>query len=335
MKNIKLKHLLIINLFFGLIIYFNFSDSSFSKKKYTFERIYKQSILAPENICIKVSDSTFTPVYPSHIPNTFSSKVYKNYTNYELTFYDISVGIKSVKTIQLKNDLSPIYIMKDSILSTDKFAHLNVNNNLIPIDHLKVTAVTKIKDEYLILGEYSDKKNFSYGFFKLNKSFNKLSVVDIIYKSKLSVFSEYSLKYNGSFFYAIDSEEIMYTLNKSSSIIIFKDFKLISKINTLDKTPLPNIIRNRDILVYDRSGTYNTNSASFIYKNQVHVFSNRNTEIKKVTVDVYGLEGNYIFSYILPDIANEAQNIFQIFTSNDKIIIAFENNCFSLFKIIK
>ncbi|MDR2205380.1 MAG: hypothetical protein LBE36_04415 [Flavobacteriaceae bacterium] len=334
MKNIKITHLIIINLLLVLIIYFNFAGSFLNKKKYTFERNYKSSVLKPLEDCIKVSDSTFTPTFPSDIPNTFSSKIFKNHTDFNFTFYDMSVHKISSKNFQLKNNLFPLYILKDSVLCVDESAHLFVNNHGIPFKNLKVSSIKKFKDDYYILGEYAENNYFTFGFFKLNLFLSKLTLIETIQKSKNSLFAENALKYNGNFFGSIDgSEEIIYATNKSSLLWIFKNFRLINKINTLDKTPLPNIIKKGDIFVYGRDNTYNTNMASFTYKNQLHIFSNRNTEKKKIVIDVYDLKGDYIYSYILPKTNDETQNILQIFTDENKIIIAFENNCFSLFTI--
>jgi hypothetical protein len=191
-----------------------------------------------------------------------------------------------------------------------------------------------VKDNFYVLGEHIINNEYVYGFFKLNQLLDEITPIEIIQKHTSSKFAENALKYNGNFFGSIDStEQITYITNKSSNVWLFEDYKLLSKINTLDKTPLPNIISKEDILVYDRSNTYNTNMASFIHKNQIHIFSNRNTENKKITIDVYSLNGNYIYSYFLPEVTNETQHIMQVFLGDNKIIIAFENNCFSLFTI--
>ena len=330
MKKVKLSHLIIVNLVLGIIIFLNFSSFFVNKKKHIFNRAYKASILKPLNVCIKVSDSTFTPVFPSNAPNVFSRKK----LNYKFTFFDMSMQKEKSKDFELRNNLFPVFILKDSIICTDEFAHLSVNNGEPLYKNLKVSAIKKVKNNFYVLGEYLKDKYYIYGFFKLNQFLDEITPIAIIQRDTSSKFAENALKYNGNFFGSIDTtEQITYITNKSSNVWLFEDYKLLSKINTLDKTPLPKIISKGEVLVYDRSNTFNTNMASFIYSNQIHIFSNRNTENKKITIDVYSLDGNYIYSYFLPDVINETQHITQVFSGENKIIIAFENNCFSLFTI--
>lgn len=330
MKKLKIYNLIIVNLVLGIIIFLNFSSFFLNEKKYIFKRVYKESILKPLNVCVKVSDSTFTPVFPSNTPNVFSRKN----LNYKFTFYDMSMRIERSKDFKLRNNLFPVFILKDSVICTDEFAHLSLNNSEPLFKNLKVSAIKKVKDNFYVLGEHAENNEYVYGFFKLNHSLSDPTIIEIIQKNRSSKFAEYALKYNGNFFGSIDNtDQVTYITNKSSNVWLFEDYKLLSNTNTLDKTPLPNIISKGDILIYDRSSTYNTNMASFIYKNQIHIFSNRNTENRKITIDVYSFNGKYIYSYILPDVANETQHIMQVFTGDNKIIIAFENNCFSIFSI--
>ncbi len=255
MKKLKISHLIILNLVLGIIIFLNFSSFFVNEKKHIFKRVYKESILKPLNICVKVSDSTFTPVFPSNTPNVFSRKN----LNYKFTFYDMSMRKEQSKDFELRNNLFPVFILKDSIICTDEFAHLSVNNGEPIFKNLKVSAIKKVKNNFYVLGEHMENNEYVYGFFKLNQSLKEPITIEIIQKNRSSKFAEYALKYNGNFFGSIDNtDQVTYITNKSSNVWLFEDYKLLSKINTLDKTPLPNIISKEDILVYDRSGKWST-----------------------------------------------------------------------------
>ena len=146
MKKVKLSHLIIVNLVLGIIIFLNFSSLFVNKKKHIFNRAYKASILKPLNVCIKVSDSTFTPVFPSNAPNVFSRKK----LNYKFTFFDMSMQKEKSKDFELRNNLFPVFILKDSIICTDEFAHLSVNNGEPLYKNLKVSAIKKVKNNFYV-----------------------------------------------------------------------------------------------------------------------------------------------------------------------------------------
>jgi hypothetical protein len=135
------------------------------------------------------------------------------------------------------------------------------------------------------------------------------------------------LAFNGTFHES--DEYITYTCHYIPDIYVFdRKGKFISHLQTMDKTPLPSVIKYGDYYILDRSKAHTTNVASVVCKGKLYVMSlltKRN--VGKYVLDCYDISNkSYLYSSYVENAAHEDNYLVNQFnlTGNNLTITTFD-----------
>ncbi|MCZ2085058.1 MAG: hypothetical protein LC112_12390 [Flavobacteriales bacterium] len=318
----KIKHLLVINVFFIIIILFNFVFKN-DNKKYIFPRNFTENKIQVvkkydlSNIKYFTASSDFIAIYSKQL-NTENHFVVGK-------LLDLNENITENSTFKfsINPKFNPVIlnISKNFLLYTQKW-NLYINNILVNDKIKVVNALFYRESQILFLGEYQDKEGFVFGFFLLDLKSKVIKKIHTISNDSQSHFPKYFLQYEGNF--KIYGNKMVYVNKKSSNVWVIENNKA-SEFKTEDKTPLPSIINSDDNYYYERGKTYNANPNFFLTEKYVCVFSSRTENKAKIIIDFYKYNGKYVNSYEVPIKGESVQNIINVYSNKNFVAVAFVN----------
>lgn len=320
----KIKHLLIVNLILILLILGNYWSKN-SDKKYIFNRNYSPKsikVIASKKINIEnnlyyTAPSEFIALYKRTIEQ--KNPVLKG----KLLGINPQFKEEDIFTYPIHPDLNPIilFLSKDYCLYTDKW-RLYLNNTPIAENMRVINAIRYNENEIVLLGESSTGNLGTFGFFILDLKKQQVREVYSLQTDKISNFPKHFLQYEGNF--KILNSKVVYINKKSSNGWIIDNEKIL-EFHTKDNTPLPSVIKYNENYFYERGKTFNANANFYLTKNFICVFSSRIKNKNEIVIDFYNYQGKYLNSKKVEIKDQEAQNIINVFNSNEKVCIAFIN----------
>ena len=128
---------------------------------------------------------------------------------------------------------------------------------------------------------------------KTPNSLKRIGNLEIELSDKYKTFQEKALAYSGVFHRAFN--HITYSFSHIPYIYVFNDKRIfITAIKTKDNVPYPSVIQYKDYFILERGESFNSNIASFVYKDILCVFSYHAPSYGEFTVDCYNLsDGMY------------------------------------------
>ncbi|REC50448.1 hypothetical protein DRF62_19170 [Chryseobacterium piscium] len=339
MKNIKISHLIIINVIIGIILFFNFY--SFSKDpKHIFTRNFISNsdfkFFNKTNLVKKDSTSKFLYTLNSYpfigIYNTDKNNVHTidfyadNNVNKKVntTSYQSSPG----ESIIFSNPKEVYSIKEGSILKN----HEKINFT-IPF---KAINLFKVNNTMICLVEINNDSLFRTCFISIDLENDEVTIISNIEDNSTSKYAENILKFSGGFYF--NNNICVFLTNKSSNVWVFnynKSFKYFNHFTTLDKTGYPTIIsRENDLLYYKRGETFSTNTGVLIFDDYLSLFSCRSKEREKLIMDNYTFTGKYINS-LKHNVNINSIDINKVFQKKNDISIATDQNFYLLSKVTK
>lgn len=158
-----------------------------------------------------------------------------------------------------------------------------------------INAVAIDSEKFLIIStDTIEDSSISFSICtKTDRVLKRIQNIDINLSDKYKTFSEKALAYSGVFHRAFNY--ITYSFSHIPYIYVFNDKgHYITRIKTKDNVPYPSVIQYKDYFIFERGESFNSNIASFVYKNTLYVFSYHAPSYGDLTVDCYNLsDGQY------------------------------------------
>ena len=148
------------------------------------------------------------------------------------------------------------------------------------------------------------------------------------------VMAQKKLAYDCTF--SVSPEQMTITFLHLSDIYVFnKDGKILYKMRTYENVPPPSVIKYRDYYIFERGKAFNTNIASFLYEQNLYVFSLRETsQFNKYLVDCYNVKTNdYLYSFTIDNAAGEDNQKIESVTVNSDTITIESTKCVTKIKM--
>lgn len=144
----------------------------------------------------------------------------------------------------------------------------------------------------------------AFGFFVVSAKTGKIvKEVDQDLNKVINKTEHPSLAYDGNFVVNKATNQIIYYCYMYNQIYVFdQEGELVREIKTIDNTPLPAFVENRNITAY-RNGIRSSMASLTVEDNQLFVLSRAPDSNSKDTrpIDVYDLAtGDYSYSFLLP-----------------------------------
>lgn len=177
------------------------------------------------------------------------------------------------------------------------------------------------------------------GFYPYNITQNKIDIHQCLTPFDISdpyVFQqERTLAYDG--FFSESSEFVTFTFYYFSYIYVFnKRGEYVCLLKTKDNVPSPSIIRYKDSFLLERGKAYNSNFASFIFKEKIYVFSAQTMrQLGKYILDCYDLKNKkYLYSFSIDNTAKEDNNYVNHLSMRGDTICVITNKSETFFKLL-
>lgn len=210
-----------------------------------------------------------------------------------------------------------------------KYKECDSNKNLIQTLWCEdnIINATLLKDyEFLTLGVDSNKYRNEVSFSIWKKEKDSLHLMktykEVLLTGKYKVLPEMTMAYSGTFLKA--NNYITYSFEHIPYVYVF-DGKgcLLKTIKTKDNVPFPSIINYKEMFIYERGKVFNSNISSFVYKNNVYVFSYHTDLTNGYLVDCYSLiNGDYQGSFSIDNgIGLQNRDIDNVISYSQRILL--------------
>lgn len=304
-------YLLVLIGFFSLVFFILFLKSypASTKSKYDFMR----SSYSPEFIRQKTSPFDSLNIGSSTLFSFDDHILLKNNSATEkdlCTLMDDSGEILGDIVIPEKSMGVVSYI--DSCLfwiSDFKLKSINPqekNSQVIFYENKIINAITIDSDKFLIIDtDTIDSNRISFSICaRMPDSLERIENLEVELSDKYKTFPEKALAYSGVFHKAFNY--ITYTFSHIPLIYIFNNRgNFITAIKTKDNVPYPSVIQYKDYFILERGQSFNSNTASFVYGENLCVFPYHAPSHGEFTVDCYSLSnGIYKGSISIKNRAN-------------------------------
>lgn len=178
-------------------------------------------------------------------------------------------------------------------ISNLKLKAMNVQEKIprtIFYENKIINAIAIDSDKFLTID--TDTIDSNHIFFsvcaKAPNSLKRIRNFEIEMSDKYRTFPEKAIAYNGVFQQAFN--HITYSFSHIPYIYVFNDKgNFITAIKTKDNVPYPSVIKYKDYFILERGESFNSNIASFVYKDILCVFSYHAPSYGEITVDCYNL----------------------------------------------
>jgi hypothetical protein len=144
------------------------------------------------------------------------------------------------------------------------------------------------------------------------------------------------LAYNG--FFSESDDYITYTFYYFPDIIIFnKKGEYVDRIKTKDNVPSPSVIRYKNYFVFERKKAYNSNFASFVYKDKIYVLSAQSiSHLGKYLIDCYSFKSKeYLYSFYVSNAVEEENDYVNSLLMIGDTVTITTKNCKTILKLNK
>lgn len=179
-----------------------------------------------------------------------------------------------------------------------KLKNINIqerNPQLLFYENKIINAIAIDNDKFLTINTDTAVNNHIHFSIcaKSTKSLKCIENLELELSDKYKTFPEKALAYNGTFLKAFNY--ITYNFAHIPYIYIFnKKGDFIKEIKTKDNVPYPSVIQYKDYFLLERGKSFNSNIASFVYRDILCVFSYHVPSYERLTIDCYGLsDGMY------------------------------------------
>lgn len=155
-----------------------------------------------------------------------------------------------------------------------------------------------------------------------NNSFKRIGNIELPLNN-YKKFPEKALAYSGVFLKTF--KHITYSFSHLPYIYVFdNNGNFITVIKTKDNVPPPSIIQYKNYFIFERGKSFNSNVGSFVYENNVCVFSYHSSLSGKYVIDCYDLSsGKYNGSIFISNQRSKRGNkmIDEIISTSEHILI--------------
>ncbi|WP_130735284.1 hypothetical protein [Flavobacterium sp. J27] len=301
---INVKFWSIIIVFSVVVILIKNNPFEFNKK-YIFERTYsdklkfievtEDKIASINNITLASSNFVYDYELTSldTLNNTCKMKFYDSKSFDLIQHFDFDLP----KSNQISFcDSNNVYCIDKFDLYVYSIKEKKKKKIAVNLNIYDVVSIGEASKKVLLFGEYKSRHKYQTGFFLLNLETNEMIETYIVEEGDTSQILNNSLIYSGNFSKSKDT--ISYYCDKYSKIYFFNTNGNFQKeIITKDESPKPKLVSNNNGTYYKRGATFNTNNGLFTMNDDLFIFSSRNEQSNKITVDCYSFStGKYKFS---------------------------------------
>lgn len=229
---------------------------------------------------------------------------------------------------------NPDIIKGDIIGVSDSNIYWQEPYNIYRYNHKeKTTAIISLPQKSLYSIEHKG-GIYSIGVDSLT-SITCLSVYNISNASIDSVHNRISLQYNNKYtltpekylayqsVFSITDSGVSFCLLHMPYVYVIDNKQEVHIIQTIDNVPPPKIIEYKEMYLFERGGTFNSNVGAFLLDDLVYILSYRVSNDKELVLDCYGIhKADYRGSLIVSNVGElNNRDIDRIFGIGDNMLI--------------